>query len=263
MSVQPGENNPGKYDSGRRWKVWSVVAVALIAGTLIGASVFGTLLAVPKDPQVVGGERNQALTISGVETIQVLAPNGKVVSTWRGPDPISGAGINALAACIPGSNGGSTTPVDPASVTGAGGTCSSFINAVEIVFSPASYEAGGTCTNNQGAQTENGFTVTGCGAIASATNTLTPLGCNPNQISDPELCSGWITQATFGPTTFTSTNCIYNISQTPCAVTEVDAGTLSQLTTYGHTEGFDYLNPTPIPVSAGDSLLVTIDFTIS
>ena len=117
-------------------------------------------------------------------------------------------------------------------------------------------------------RSENGFTVTGCQAEISATNTLTPLGCGPNASTGstiPPLCTGWITEATFGPTTFTPTNCIYTISQTPCGVLEVDAGTLSQLTTYGHTEGFDYLNlnATPILVASGDSLLVTIQFTVS
>jgi hypothetical protein len=247
-------------------KVSLVVVGSVAIGVLLGSTVLANLF-----NQNASGIRteNQGLLLSGMETIKVLAPNGNVVSQWSGPDPLTNAGMNALAACIPGSDGGSTSPIGPGSITGASGSCSSFINGVAIVFGPAdTTQQGGTCADNAGGENEYAFSETGCQAEIGATNTLTPLGCDPNSSTGsviPPLCTGWITEATFGPTTFTPTNCIYTISQTPCGVLEVDAGTLTQLTTYGHTEGFDYLNlnATPILVASGDSLLVTIQFTVS
>lgn len=237
------------------------VLIGIMAGSLLLPGVFirGST-----------GTASDGLVLSGTETIKVLAPDGALVSSWTGPDPLTNIAINALAACIPGTDGGSTDPVGPASVTGASGSCSSFINAVAIVFAPANYpEVGGTCAANAGAQTLNSYSVTGCQATTTATNYLTPLGCSPNSstgANTPPLCTGWITEATFGPATFTATNCIYDQSQTPCSVVSVDAGTLSQISPYpgyGYAEGFDTLSPTPIPVAVGDSLLVTIQFTVS
>jgi len=245
-------------------KLSLAIVGSLVIGILLGSSLLANVL----NPNSTAKE-SQGLLLSGTETIKVLGSDGSVVSTWTGPDPLTNAGVNALAACIPGSDGGSTAPIGPGSITGASGSCSSFINAVAIVFGPADItQQGGSCADNAGAENEYAFSETGCQAEIGATNILTPLGCDPNPstgASIPPLCTGWITQATFGPTTFTPTNCIYTISQTPCAVLEVDAGTLSQLTTYGHTEGFDYLdlNATPIVVASGDSLLVTIQFTVS
>ncbi len=249
-----------------RTKISLAIVGSVAIGVLLGSSVLANVF---NQNATSKGSEDQGLMISGIETIKVLAPDGSLASQWSGPDPLTALGTNALAACITGSDGGSTDPIGPGSVTGASGSCSSFINAVAIVFGPAdATQQGGTCADNAGAELENGFTVTGCQAEISATNTLTPLGCGPNSSTGstiPPLCTGWITDATFGPTTFTPTNCIYTISQTPCGVLEVDAGTLSQLTTYGHTEGFDYLNlnAAPIVVANGDSLLVTIQFTVS
>lgn len=250
-----------------RVPVLGIVVVAIAIGALLLAAQFLPLV-LNRDSSA---SNKDGLYLSGTETIKVLSPDGKVVSTWTGPDPLTNIAINALAACIPGTNGGSTDPIGPGSVTGASGSCSSFINAVAIVFAPGSItQYGGTCSANAGAQTLNGYSVTGCQATTTATNYLTPLNCGPDAstvASPPPLCTGWITQATFGPGTFTSTNCIYNEPATPCSVVSVDAGVMSQISPYpvgyGYGEGFDSLSPTPIAVAAGDSLLVTIQFTVS
>jgi hypothetical protein len=250
--------------AGLRKEVRMPVFVLAIIVVAIGALLLvGQFLPLVMNRDSPSADKD-GLYLSGTETIKVMAPDGKVVSTWTGPDPLSNVAINAIAACVPGSSGGSTNPVSPADISQDGG-CSSWINAMAIVFAPASYPfIGGTCSDNAGAETENGFSVTGCQATTTATNVLTPLGCNSNGITlGGQLCTGWITSATFGPGTFTATNCIYDISQTPCAIVNVDAGTLTTLTTYGSSEGFDYLNPTPIPVAVGDSVLVTIQFTVS
>lgn len=233
----------------------SLAIVGSVAiGILLGSTVFSSVMA-----RSATGKENVGLLLTGTENVKVMAPDGNIVSQWTGPDPVTYLTQNALAACITGTDGGSTDPIGPPSVIGGSGSCSSFINAVAIVYAP---EYG--CVINMEAVTLNGFTVTGCQAATSATNYLTPLGCSPNSstaANPPPLCSGWITQATFGPGTFTSTNCIYNQAETPCSVVQVDAGNLQQMLIFDGS--FDYVNPTPIPVAAGDSMLVTITFTIS
>ena len=242
-------------------KLTLIITASVLIGILAGSML---LSAVPGKSSA--GTENDGLTFSGTINVKVLASDGSVVSQYTGPDPLEAAGINAIAACITGTDGGSTSPIGPGSVDGYAGSCSSFVNAVAIVFSP--YQSvGGTCAQPGGSQTENGFSVSGCEENIAATNTLTPLGCGPNGSTGAPLplCSGWITEATFGPTTFTATNCVYTTSQTPCAVTSVGTGVLSQLTSYGYTNAFSAINlgATPIQVAAGDSLLVTIQFTVS
>lgn len=242
-------------------KLTLIITASILIGILAGSSLLPGVL-----NKSQAGAENDGLTFSGTVNIKVLASDGNVVSQYTGPDPLEAAGINALAACITGTDGGSTDPIGPGSVSGADGSCSSFVNAVSIVFAPL--PSGGACPLNAGGQTENGFTVTGCEENIGATNTLTPLGCDPNAstgASSGPVCSGWITEATFGPTTFTAGNCLTTISQTPCAVVQVGTGVLSQLNTYGYTNAFSAINlgSTPIPVAAGDSLLVTIQFTVS
>lgn len=84
--------------------------------------------------------------------------------------------------------------------------------------------------------------------VRPTTNTLTPPGCNPFNTHSPPYCSGWITETTFGPNTFTQANC------NPCSITRVDAESTA--------DGFDDIS-TSISASPGDSLLVSIQFTVS
>jgi hypothetical protein len=239
------------------------VSLAIVGSVALGLLIGTTILSNAVNGSASGNE-NQGLLLSGTATFKVLGPDGSLVSQWTGPDPLTNAAINAIAACLPGSDGGSTDPIGPGSPSGASGSCSSFVSAAAVVFGPM----GTGCTENGGAQTENSFSVTGCVVTAPATNTLTPVGCDPNASTGstiPPLCTGWITEATFGPATFTSTNCNYGVSQTPCAVLEVATGVNGVITnpSYGPTNGFDQIFPTPISLSSGDSLLVTIQFTVS
>ena len=108
-------------------------------------------------------------------------------------------------------------------------------------------------------------------STSAATNYPTPQGCSPTKGSP--LCSGWITEAVFPPTTFTSTDC-----GTSCHVEAVFAGqsgivgpVFDELCTHAWFSPTDLatgvsctLGPNDIPpVSPGDTLVVTIAFSIS
>jgi hypothetical protein len=78
---------------------------------------------------------------------------------------------------------------------------------------------------------------------------LLPAGCNPRSPYGGQNCRGWVAEGSFGPNSFTQANC------GTCTITGVVTGGAG-------TADFDTLT-TSIPVSAGDSLLVTVDFNVS
>lgn len=238
-----------------------IVAVAVCAalgGMLVGSALLPGLLG-----HNAAGKEQQGLVLSGTETIKVLSPQGAVISTWKGPDPLTITAINAIAACLVGQTG-------PAGVSVYGDCPSSgstWIQQVEIDF-------GTGCTF---------LTYYGgvCGVSdATATNTLTlngQAGCDPSSPETTSNCNGWITEATFGPGTFTSTNC-----KTSCALQNVQTQLNIGPPNGPGSAAFDYLctsefgtimvGTTPSPctltsspatMSPGDSLLVTIQFTVS
>jgi len=245
------------------------VVVALVAGILLGTIFSGNLFS----PQRVsnpnhGGDANtiQGVAFAGNETLKVLGPDGQVVSTWKGPDPLTVNAINAIAACLVGQTGEFGVSVFQYCPTSG----STWIQQIEIDF-------GSGCTWLT-SSTYSG----GCGVSdAIATNTLTlngQAGCDPSSSISTDNCNGWITEATFGPATFTTTNC-----PTTCPLQNVQ----TQLIIGPGPNGpggaaFDYLctsefgsitvgtspepctlSSSPATMSPGDSLLVTILFTVS
>jgi hypothetical protein len=78
---------------------------------------------------------------------------------------------------------------------------------------------------------------------------LLPVGCNPSSSYGGQNCRGWVAEGSFGPNSFTQANC------GTCTITGVVTGGAG-------TADFDTIT-TSIPVSAGDSLLVTVDFNVS
>jgi hypothetical protein len=239
-----------------RTKVGLAIAGSVVVGILLGTTIFANVFS-----GTTSGTQKQPLAISGTETIRVIGANGKIVSTWNGQDPLTNIGMNAIVSCVTGSDGGSTTPW-------FFGTCSSWINGIEISFDNPS----GTCSY---AAILSDCTL----RIASATNSITPAGCsvtNPSNfaISTPP-CTGWSTLAIFPVSTFTALNC-----GTSCHVEDVVAGInagggsgivpFDELCTHAYAGG----NPeTGVgctlgggaipPVSPGDTLVVTIAFSIS
>jgi hypothetical protein len=230
-----------------RTKIGLAIVGSVVIGILLGSTIFANMLS-----GTASGTQKQGLTIAGTETIKVLGPNGQVLSKWQGADPISTVTINAISSCVTGANGGSTSPL-------GFGSCSGWIGSISVY----SDNPTGTCTE----LTER----TNCTILtSSATNYLTPQGCVP------PLCSGWTTEAIFSPTSFTQKNC-----GTSCQVEEVQVGggtsaapaLFDELCTHAYSAGNNgegdsgiscTLGNTAIaPVSPGDTLVVTIAFSIS
>jgi hypothetical protein len=156
---------------------------------------------------------NQGLMVEGFATITVLNPDGSVASVWRGHNTLSDTTRNAIAQCASGNS----------SAAAGFNSCSGWTPNILIRIN--------------GQQP---------GVSAQASNTLTPPGCNPKVYG----CTGWISEATFGPSTFTQSNC-----NGGCTVTLV-------LTLPNSYTNFDYFN-TSISAKVGDSLLVSIQITVS
>jgi hypothetical protein len=240
--------------------VVAAIGLVFVAGIFAGGVLSGSQLRTPSSSNSGAGPDSQALVIAGTETITVKAPDGDIVSTWTGPDPMQPGGINAIASCV---SGGSDTPA------GFGG-CSDLIQSVSIY-----YGAGNSCT----------FSGACYGSGASATNSPTPTGCNPTSTNDEtQLCTGWITTATFGPSVFT----YEGACNSQCNLEAVFTGPSSSpesfswicTSTYGgpstsHTFTFSSTTLVNLPcqtspsvssfgtISVGDSLSVNIQFTIS
>ncbi len=113
---------------------------------------------------------------------------------------------------------------------------------------PASY---GSCTSWISGIT---IDIAGSNTPIYAAGTNTPFAGSPGTACNPSTgnpyCTGWTTTAFFGELTFTSTNC-----PTTCTVNYAEAA--NPAGTF-----FDNIN-TNIAVAKGDSLSVTIDFTIT
>jgi hypothetical protein len=226
--------------------IFGSVAIGILLGSTLVANVFyhntGST-----------GNVNQGLTISGTETVKVLAPDGSVVSTWKGPDPLSPNVQDAIAGCAT----GIAQPTGSVPY-GVFSSCEDWIGAIALWTDAPS----GVCTLFQVGNTKY------CTYVnpAPATNTLTPLGCTTGSSTAYGSCTGWITEATFGPTTFTSTSC-----GTSCGVEEV-TGTSSvgwafdsicSLAFNDGTQDLPCLSTPIATVAPQDSLLVTIDFSVT
>ncbi len=199
------------------------------------------------------GSENQGLLISGTETVKVLAPDGSVLSTWQGPDPISSNTQNAIVGCAT----GIAQPTGSVPY-GVFSSCENWIGSIALWTDAP----GGVC---QLFQTNNKNFCTYYNPVP-ATNTLTPIGCTTGSSIAYGTCTGWITEAPFGPTTFTSTSC-----GSSCGVEEVIGASpvgwaFDSICALAFNDGTTDLPclSTPIAtVAPQDSLLVTIDFTVS
>ena len=222
------------------------VAIGVLIGSMFVANLFNQNAAVT-------GTKNQGLLISGTETVKVLRPDGSVISTWVGPDPLSSNTQNAIAGCATGlSQPVGSTPY------GVFGSCENWIGSIELWTDGPS----GTCTVYL---TDNSKYCTYVNPVP-ATSTLTPIGCTTGSSIAYGTCTGWITEATFGPTTFTPSSC-----GSSCAVQEVigasPAGwafdTLCAATFAPGEPGANCMSGSIATVAPQDSLLVTIQFSVS
>lgn len=188
-----------------------IALVALLAGAAIGTFVVSSYVK-------PAATRSEGLNVEGYATINVLNSAGKVVYTWQGHNMLFDWTISDIAACL---SGNTTTSYNF-------GACSGWTPRLYV-----SWLDGNSSYDHN--------------ALASIA--LLPAGCNPASSYGGQLCNGWVDEASFGPSSFTASNC------GSCTITGVAAGGAG-------TAEFDTIT-TSIPVVSGDSLLVTVDFYVS
>jgi hypothetical protein len=194
---------------------YAVVFAVLAASTLFFGGMLTYKLAADRTAvasasavRSASGQR-EGLTIEGRAVIQVIR-DGRVITTWKGHNALYPYGKNAIAGCL---SGATTAPAFY-------GSCSGFITYIYLNVSSGG--CSGWCER------------------ASATNAVTPAGCEPTNVF--ALCTGWTTSATV------------TISQN-----ETVTGAAA---TNAFTNWFDQI-ALNLAVNTGDRVAVTISFTVS
>lgn len=190
-----------------------LLASVFAIGVISGSLVIGQFFA----GGVLSGGSRQSLSVEGFATITVFNPDGSVASVWKGHNAVYPYGLNAIAGCA----SGATSSPWPY------GACSGWVKAIRLTLSTPST------------------------VVQNATNTPTPVGCTPG--GPTLLCSGWVSQATFGVSSFTYGNC-----GSSCTLTKVE----TYMSTTPFFLGFDYIT-TSVALVPGNSILVSINFTVS
>lgn len=239
----------------KRKVLLSVVTGALIAGLLsyallANAGYFST-----------NSSTNQGLRVEGHGVIKVFNAQGKLVKQWEGYNSLNLGAINEILGCASGYPG----KIGPLN------TCSGFTNATEVYW---------TC-NGSGCPTTSDILVSqtasqevfcspitaiGCGVLTTANDIPfsgsppTSATCNPTIFPTSTTCSGWNVTSTISGA-FTTQNC----ATSGCPIT--GAGAASYIPALGLggfdiSYQFDSLYPS-ITVTPGDTLVLTISFTVS
>jgi len=165
-----------------------------------------------------GSNPSDALNVEGYATIKVLNPAGNTVYTWQGHNMLFDWTISDIAACL---SGNTTTSYH---FNG----CSGWTPWIYVDWQSGNHSYD---------------------LSAKSTTALLPAGCIPSSTYAGQLCDGWVAEGTFGPASFTSTNC------GTCTITAVTTGGSGSAL-------FDTIT-TSIPISTGDSLLVSVDFAVT
>jgi len=206
-------------------KLVLVVAVAaLIAIVFVSGVAAGTFMARPSSKGT-----NEALSVEGVATIKLLAPDGRVVGVWTAHNTLVPSGIDLIALCA------------------SSGTC------LSPGLTPDIWVGLNACTNSYIA----------CGVMSTATNTPTPSGCGQSNLDAsppaPPYCVGWVASSTFSAAALACTS--------TCSLVDVASGNPGQ-SSFGYSLSYQFDDITgaalpSITISAGQSLAISIQFTVS
>jgi hypothetical protein len=228
----------------------SVIAVILLAGLL---------------PAVTSraGSSGESIPVGGVFHISVIGPQGNVVRQVTAHNTLYPYYESLIAACFDGAIVGS---------------CSGFTQAITVAWfngaqSPTTQEAE-SCGQPGGPNTGPTYGVSCVTEVAG--NSLTPSNCSiTGNANGGNFCEGWQATASFPSTDFpAAAGC--SASCTITAAFGIDGTTFTgslgcvgngcepQGSTYSNNYGnaFDSVS-TSIQVSAGDSLQITISYTVT
>jgi hypothetical protein len=195
-----------------------------------------------------GQTRQDNVKIQGMGFFQVFDSQGRLVSQQTEHNSLYANGVNNMAACLSGvSTSGNYGGAPCTGVTngiGATWTCNGGSNCLNGVITVADN------TKDDGSCGGGGLA---CAGDAVATDALTPSGCNEFGTNS---CVGWAVTATFPSELFTTSSCA-----TSCTVTSAFSEYLFPGTVH-EGSAFDDITGLSIALSPGDTLVVTITFTI-
>jgi|GEM_PF-4450062 len=223
-----------------------VAGLAFTTALLVSVALFGY-------PGVFGnGGTQDGLRVEGHAVAKVYGPSGGLVGVWSGDNVLQAEGRNALASCV---SGFSSIPFETGQCTGL--TDGLFVDWLCNGSScPTAASINFIDSSDLQVQCQDPANGGGCGAISVADPVaITPSGCDPSAT----ICAtGWNVTALFPSGTFSSKDC-----GSTCTIDQANAGLVSYYggLVFGFTQ-FDQLGPS-IAVSPGDSLSLTITFTVS
>ncbi|HVB95932.1 MAG TPA: hypothetical protein VND41_04950 [Nitrososphaerales archaeon] len=207
-----------------------VGAVVAVAALVLGAAFSGVWPA-----SGASGKQTESLGIQGAVTLTVYGPAGQTLGVYKTHNSLVQPGISHVVLCLSdaaspssGSAGGE------AYCPGAGTTANPSLTASIGVGLNACIKA-----------------YSSCGVFSSATNTAIPSSCLQT------ACTGWTASASFSPTAL---GCA-----TTCNLESVASGWAPFVSGATYQAQFDNITSfaSTVYISAGDTLAVNIQFTVS
>ena len=237
--ILEGNSGPGFVKGSMEGKRSRVRRVRLVAIMFVLAAIVLVSFATGFSAVGGSGKPSDAIGIQGAVTIALYGPNGQTLGTWKTHNSLVTPGKNWLISCISGTD----RLACPGNTLGDTGlTITSYTAVIGIAL--------GTCDVAESS----------CGIFGTSTNT--PLISTPP--SPPSLI-GWLASATFNPNVLNVPGCA-----TTCTLNDVSA---AEFPFNGGTgSGFDDIcspslcsggNLPSITISAGDSLAINIQFSVS
>ena len=183
------------------------------------------------------------LSVEGVATIKLVAPDQQLVGVWTAhntlKDSLAG-GTDAISECLSGVT--NTCPNGACAVPSSGGVICPLTSLIVVAVGSCSDVA--TCGVNLEPPNEY------------ATNVQTPSGCTVDL-----RCTGWVSSETFTPSELGCTSaCTLNdvgAFEVACSSSEGACGI------YGQFDDISGASLPTITLSPGDSLAISIQFTVS
>jgi len=201
-------------------KSWKFAVFGVIFGVAMFAIGFFTY---PTFSYQNNTESLEEIEFGGYLTMELYDQDGNLKSIWEEHNDLTPAGRNALVSCISGLD---TTPFGYDAIT-LNQLCSGFVDRMFILLA------------NPSSTIE-----------LTATNTLTPAGCDPDDFAN--LCEGWKSEATAD---FNTLSCTAG----------VDCPNINSIQLLPPVGGFhfNFILVTPSEeVTPGDRLIATITFSI-
>lgn len=251
----------------------------MFAGVAIVSLVIGVGVATySSTPQASG--RGETLPIGGVAHFTLFDAKGNVVGTWSVHNSLTSQAIGQIALCLSGV-ANPFPPGDPSYISSCGGAFNQGLTqAIVLGWAPTGTASGCPYTqmyapySNQPIGTQAGISC----ATEPTTIGFYPAACEYPAYQGATIpdCTGWTATATFSSSDFSSNGCGSSCTVAfALALTGTTWGgggfTYTTQTVNGRTlpvilvndgNAFDLIQPS-IAIAQGDSLQVTIQFTVS